>query len=151
MPSLPLYQELRGYARQLGRWDELRADLRSFLDNQQTGDLLIQVFLEEGEVDRALDAVRRGLGYGGRSLEVARAAEETRPEAALEIYRPAVERLITGQGRENYRQAVRLLLRMRALYQRLGQTEESDHYLADLRERFRRLRALKEELAAVGL
>ena len=59
--------------------------------------------------------------------------------------------LIAQQGRQNYQQACRLLARVRALYERLGEGETWVRYIADLRERNRRLRALMEELAAAGM
>ena len=85
------------------------------------------------------------------ALEVANAAEETRPRAALELYQQHAESLIAQQGRQNYQQACRYLATVRRLYERLGESEAWARYIADLRERNRRLRALMEELAAAGL
>ena len=52
---------------------------------------------------------------------------------------------------EQYVQACRYLAKVRNLYERLAEREAWARYIADLRERNRRLRALMEELAAAGL
>ncbi len=89
-------------------------------------------------------------GYGNIALEVARAAEETRPREARELYRQHAERLIAQRGRQNYQEACKYLAKMRALYEKLGEGEAWTSYLTALREQNRNLRALKEELAAAG-
>ncbi len=69
--------------------------------------LLIQIALDEGEIDKALELLGKiakkdiygyiygyGYGYGNIALEVARAAEETRPREAIVLYQQHAERLI---------------------------------------------------------
>jgi uncharacterized Zn finger protein len=161
-PGLSEYQEIRSLAVPLGRWEALRPELREVLQQQRHSGLLIQVYLDEGEIDQALAAVKEqprgwsggwGGGYHGDEmrLKVARAAEETRPRAALEIYRQAAERRIEERGRGNYQEACTLLKKARALYHRLEENQTWSAYIAALRERNRSLRALKEEMAAAGL
>lgn len=53
--------------------------------------------------------------------------------------------------RKYYQEACKYLAKMRALYEKLGETEAWMSYITDLREKNRNLRALKEELANVGL
>jgi uncharacterized Zn finger protein len=77
--------------------------------------------------------------------------EETHPGEAIELYRQRAERLITQRGRQNYQQACRVLTEMRALYEKLGDSEIWTSYVAALREQNRNLRALKEELANASL
>jgi uncharacterized Zn finger protein len=156
-PSLPAYQAVRTLARQLGEWDNLRPELLEHLQATQHWYQLIQVHLDEGEIDVALELVgtrdpARGLYLDGSiALQVAAAAEETRPRAALEIYQRRVEGLIAGKTRGNYQEACRHLTRIRAVYERLGEVAAWERYIADLRERHRRLPALKEELANARL
>ena len=88
---------------------------------------------------------------GDLPIRVAQAAEETRPRAALHLYVQEAESLIASRGRGNYVTATTYLLRVRALYHALGEPGAWDAYIAHLREENRRLRALKEELAKVGL
>src|SRR5204863_9883096 len=123
---------------------------------------------DEGDMGRALALVRAAQraesspgGYSSYSYagahvpsldeQVAKAAEETRPRDAIDIYRHRVERLIAGRGRPAYQQAAQLLRRIRDLYTRLGEQEAWARYLAALRDRNRALRAFKEELTKAGL
>ncbi len=88
---------------------------------------------------------------GELSIRVAQAAEESRPRAALQLYAQEAESLIRARGRSNYATAAAYLIRVCELYRRLGEPGAWDAYIAALREDNRRLRALKEELARVGL
>jgi uncharacterized Zn finger protein len=112
--------------------------------------LLVDIYLDEGQIDAALAAlpqVGRSYFYGpDQRLRVARAAEKTRPRAALDLYRPLAEGLISERKRESYRQACEYLKRMRSLYQALGEQAAWDQYIAALRERHRTLRALQDEM-----
>jgi uncharacterized Zn finger protein len=166
-PFLRRYQELRDLARQLGRWETLRSELLSFLEQTSNTTLLIQVALDEGDIDHALQLLKgsakkdiygytypEGYGYywyGNIALEVARAAKETRPREAIELYRQYAERLIALRDRKNYQAACKYLAKMRALYEKLGESEAWTSYITALREQNRNLRALKEELANAGL
>lgn len=146
------YQEVRNLAQQLGVWEKLRTQLLADLTRQSEYELLTRIYLDEGVVDRALEAVKH-IRFKDLNLKakVAQVAEEKRPEDAIELYRKLAEGLIEARGRENYRQACGYLLRTRELYRRLGLEGEWARYLTDLRERNRNLRALKEELANARL
>jgi uncharacterized Zn finger protein len=85
------------------------------------------------------------------TLEVAKTIEQDRPLAAREIYQMHAERLIDQRGRENYRTACRYLGTVRDLYDGMDQYEAWIAYLTGLREKYRTLRALKEEMATAGL
>jgi uncharacterized Zn finger protein len=157
-PSLERYKEIRKLARKLGRWDGLRTRLLGFLEEKGHAYVLIPVYLDEGEIDRALEAVkperRSAYGYGsgyGMALDVAKAAEKTRPEAALEIYRRRAEGLIDQRGRGAYQEACKFLKKVRDLYRRLGEEAEWTRYIGRLREQHRSLRALQEELTRARL
>ena len=169
-PSLRRYQELRTLARQLDRWETLRPELLAFLEqagNTRNTTLLIEIALDEGDIDHALHllkgiAKKDSYGYtyndsygyysfSDIALQVARAAEETHPREAIELYRQRAERLIAQRGRQNYQQACTFLAKMRALYEKLGERETWTSYVTALREQNRNLRALKEELANAGL
>ncbi len=166
-PYLRRYQELRDLARQLGRWEMVRPELLAFLEQDKNTTLLIQIALDEGDIDNALQLLK-GIakkdihgytynasygyyGYSNIALEVAKAAEETRPHEAIELYRQYAERFIAMRDRKNYRTACTYLVKVRALYEKLGEGETWTSYITVLREQNRNLRALKEELAAAGL
>lgn len=58
-PAAPGYQELRDLACSLRRWDELRAAILARLADEEKYHLLTEIYLEEGEVDRALESVEK--------------------------------------------------------------------------------------------
>jgi len=149
--SLVQYQEIRALAQQVGRWEILRAELLATLHERRLLGLLAQIYLDDGEIDQALAALHAGPLSGEIALAVAKAAEEPHPREALAIYRSHAEALVNQQGRDNYRGACRILTRMRDIYQTTGEPELWTAYITELRERFRRLRAFKEELGVAGL
>jgi uncharacterized Zn finger protein len=87
----------------------------------------------------------------GWSIQVAAAAEADFPEEAIRIYRREADAAITARGRGNYQAAAGYLARVKDLLQRTGQGEEWTSSIAELRQRNRTLRALREELDALGL
>ena len=154
-PHLAGYLEVRDLSRALGVWQESRQQLLDRWSAAGEYGLLTDVYLEEGEIDLALRSVnlrRPGFFYDVNQLiRVAQAASETHPQAALDIYRQQAESLIEARGRDNYRQACAYLIRVRDLHQRLSEESVWTGFIAGLRERHRRLPALREELSSAGL
>jgi uncharacterized Zn finger protein len=156
-PDLEGYVELRDLAARIGQWNGLRKALLSRLTAEEQFHLLTVIHLEEGEIDPALETLYQVLasswGWGSRELviQVAHAAEEERPRAAIRIYLDRVEGLIAGRGRDNYATAASYLVRVRDLYHRLGEQATWTTFIAKLRVQHRRLRALKDELQKAGL
>jgi uncharacterized Zn finger protein len=154
-PNLPNYKEVRRLAQQLGGWDKLRSQLIAQLTAQKNYALLTKIHLDEKEIDHALESVKqigRNYFFGTNlQIDVARAAEKAYPLAATDIYRRLAEELIDAHGRNNYRYACGHLNRIHELYLRIGQKDEWCHYIEDLKERNRNLRALKEEMTKTGL
>ena len=154
-PHLAGYQEVRELSGQLGVWEELRPQLLAGWSAAKEYHLLTDIHLEEGEIDLALESVKdRGPGspyLADQMIRVALAASEIRPLAALDIYRQQAESLIEARGRENYQLACEHLTKVRDLYRQLSQDTAWADFIAGLRERHRRLPALKEELSNSGL
>jgi len=158
-PDVRGYQELRELARLVERWDELRAAILTRLTDAGKHHLLTEIYLEDGDVDRALETLeqmripgwRGELASSALRIQVARAAEGSRPRAAIRIYVEKIERLIAARGRGNYAQAATYLVRVRDLYHRLGDPTRWATLISSLREENPRLRALKEELDKAGL
>ena len=154
-PHVAAYLEVRELSQALGVWQESRPQLLDRWSAAGEYALLTDIYLEEGEVDLALRLANRikpriQLDVD-RLIRVAQAASETRPQAALDIYRQQAENLIEARGRDNYRQACVYLASARDLYLQLRQASEWTDFIAGLRERHRRLPALKEELDNAGL
>ena len=152
-PSLQTYRTLRDLATELGVWKELRPTLLDSLDPIRHTGLLVDIALEEGDVDRALEIARRPHTFLNweRWDRLAQAAETSRPRDALDIYRRRAEQAIARRGRENYRAAAGDLRRVRDLYQALGETARWKAYITHLRQKHHRLRALQDELNKAGL
>jgi tetratricopeptide (TPR) repeat protein len=152
-PRFETYQDLRRLATQTGGWDQLRSTLLGNLDTPRYATLLIDIALDEGNIDRALEIASQpgALMRAETQMRVAQAAEADHPRAAIEIYRSRAERAIAARGRGNYVTAAELLLRVRDLYRRLGEESTWQGYITRLREAHTRLWALKEELDRAGL
>lgn len=163
-PSLHRYTQVRALAQRLGRWDALRPKMLTGLTRDGWSNipsLRVEICLLEGDIDQALELVKPRkrqsvwpvMPMWGSSLElkVAAAAEESRPEAAIEIYHRAAERSIEHRSRGAYREACALLAKVKQLKRRLDRAETWDVYIAGLRQRYNSLRALKEEMAAAKL
>lgn len=158
-PDVPGYQEVRDLARSMHRWDEERTAILGRLAGEEKYHLLTEIYLEEREVDRALESLNKiGTSQWDWTwastplrIRVAQAAEEDKPREAIRLYMEAAERLIGARRRGNYAEAAGYLVRVREVYQRLGEGETWQTLISDLRDQNRRLRALKDELDKVGL
>ena len=170
-PDNTTYRSVRSAALATGQpedlWPGLRPQLIRTLEQQGRWGALISIYLDEKEVGQALAALAEiertprapFYGYGSRSegpsshyqAQVAEAAEEAYPDEAIRLYKPVVQRLIDGRGRENYQQATGYLIRIRLLYQKQGREAEWNTYITNLRNSNKSLRALKEELDKRGL
>jgi tetratricopeptide (TPR) repeat protein len=160
-PSLEGYGQVKRLAAQLGRWPALQREIIDRLRQEpRYHDLLTRIYLQEGEIDQALEMVRQGASRPGwpggyfvstMALEVARAAEKPRPQAAIDIYQKQIERLINERNRGSYASAADLLHRMRSLYQRIDQEAAWRKLVAATRDNNPRLRALHDEMDKAGL
>lgn len=158
-PSTSTYQELKALAEPLGQWAALRPTISAQLTAQARYALLTEIHLVEGEIDRALASlpqVKHGQGGywdGPRlALRVARAAEATHPQQAIDLYLVQVQTLIKARGRNNYAAAATYLQRIREVYQvHLKAPEAWERCIGQLREAHRTLPALRDELRQAGL
>jgi len=136
------------------RWEQVRPMLLAHLTKAKDYAPLTEIYLLEKEIDAVLESVEKvkyawsTWGHETLSIQVAKAA---RPEAALRIYQTTVDQLINSRGRDNYKTAAHYLKRMRPLFQHLNQPDTWEALIAQLREKNRALRALKEELDKAGL
>jgi uncharacterized Zn finger protein len=156
-PALEGYKQVRAAALACRRWEQVRPTLLAHLIQAKDYALLTEIHLLDKEIDAALESVEKvksawyEWGHETLSIQVAKAAEKDRPEAALRIYQTTVDKLIAARGRDSYQTAVHYLKRMRPLFQRLNQNEVWQTLMAGIREKNRMLRALKEELDKAGL
>ncbi len=143
-------------------WPGERRKLLQVLEERGFWGVLVNIFLDEGEVGEALTALSEleqrpanpAVGYygywllGDHRLRVARAAEQDYPERSIVLYQQIAQYHIDQRNRNNYQQAAEYLDRARSLYDHLGRYEEWRAFIGDLRDRHRTLRALRDELNA---
>ena len=153
--DLAAYQDVRELSQRLGIWQATRSELLAEWAAARQYGVLTDVYLNEGKIDLALKSVRqleRTSHYAGdRSIRVAQAAAETRPQAAVEIYQEQAEKWIEARGRKRYQEACIYLTKVRDLYRQMSQESTWIDFMAELRERHHRLRALQDELSKAGL
>jgi hypothetical protein len=155
-PSLEAYHKVQAPAQALGAWGTERAAQLNALEQAGHHDLRVHIFLDEGEIDLALEALavlKQQVRFHSHQtdLEVARAAEATRPDASIAIYIDIARRLINERGRDNYAAAASYLARVRDLLRKAGQSARWKELIAQIREENRRLPALRKELDQAGL
>ncbi len=99
---------------------------------------LVEAALDEGDSERALQSLKATKppgpeGYQWQydyartpdvALKAAERAEEAYPRASIDLYQQHVEHLIAGCGRSNYQVACSYLVKIRALYEKLDETEQ---------------------------
>lgn len=155
-PTRVRYEQIEELASRHGRWKKLRPEMLKRLAQEQHYDLLTEIHLRADEVGQALQTLRQAKGwttYGDEplSIRVARAAEQNFPRESIRIYTAAAEQLIKAQGRANYTTAAGYLARTCELYRRLGEESTWTELIARIRDEYRRLRALREELDLAGV
>ncbi len=164
-PWFAEYQKMRELAMQLGNGEAVRKAALTFLETTNNISTLVEIALDEGDIERALQLLQATKPYSTESyqwkydynlasrvaIKAAELAEEGYPRASIDLFQQHVERLITEHGRANYQVACSYLVKIRSLYEKLDETEQWINYIAWLRKRHSRLRTLKEELTAAGM
>ena len=102
------------------------------------------------EVAEALAAWKASANTG-RAAAVAEAAEGEFPAEAAAIYRKLAESQIDARNRGAYQEACRYLAKAGKAMARAGVSSEFQHYLSALLEKYRALRAFKEEVQKAKL
>ncbi len=156
--SLERYQEIQELAEQLGQWEQRRRVIHNRLAEQGAFIRLTEIHLFEDNVAAALGSLQQAesqpqpfYSYVPR-LEVAEAAESSHPQEAIRLYLAEAEKRINARGRENYKEAAKLLAQVKKLYEtRLADGRAWEQLIQRIREEYRTLRALKEELDRAGL
>lgn len=155
--SIAGYKEIKSLAQQLSHWEGMRPQLMNRLERGRQSSLLTEIHLLEDEIDAALKTLRQSSGgpggWGGSPLSIrtAKAAEKSRPREAITLYVEAADRIIKARDRKSYAEAVGYLGRVRELYRDLGEEKTWQNFITDLRDKNRRLSALKEELNRAGM
>jgi hypothetical protein len=147
--TLDLYRQIKACAIPLGIWAEVQPDLLARA--KRTRDTLAEILLEEGDWDGALALAQEKSTFGISYFDnvqvlVARGVKAHRPREALQIFQTLVQSHINGQNRPSYEVAARYAADVKAIYlDILNEADTWKRYIADLRARYPRHRALQEE------
>lgn len=155
-PQFNYYQDVQELAEKIGIWSKIYQEVIKHLQECNHNYLLIEVYLDEKKLKKAMKILEQmaqqavdhygDTQYTLLALRVATLVRHPYPQFALKIYQEIVQYLIEERNRESYQRASDHLHIIRSIYQDLQQTENWNHYLKDLLQTYRRLKALKDEL-----
>lgn len=157
------FKVVRDIAEELGVLEEVVGPIIRHLAEKKEYILLTQIYINEKEVDLALDALAQaeenqdrrfylsGASLAQLRLQVAALAEKERPNAAISLYLRAAEDLLQARGRGNYHTAAEYLQRIGAIYRQSNRAQEFEALVLRLREENSRLRAMQDEFNKAGL
>jgi uncharacterized Zn finger protein len=151
-PSFPSYLELRKFAQSLGTWDTLRSKIIQQLEQSKQTIVLIDIAVEEGDGDRALQLLRSDpRSQFTRAEAVAKAIESTRPQDSIALYNQLANHFIEQRQRGAYQSAAGYLKRVKALHEATRTEEDWRSTIQQIRTKYARLPALQDELNKAGL
>jgi uncharacterized Zn finger protein len=167
-PMLSCFKTLKNHAHRAECWPEWKvkalAHLRETLTRQRTaaksaasrwdrpGDssALVEILLYEKDDDGAWREARSGGCAPYLWLALAEARRDKHPEDALAVYQEDVAAALAHTGEAVYEHSISMLLKIKALLERLGRADEFGGYVGGLREQHRRKRNLLKRLDARG-
>ncbi len=149
---LSSYVTLREDAARAGNWKNVRHRVLDRLEKDGAWALRLDIALHENDAEHALKLLKKVAKWerASRLQTVAQAAESAQPQAALELWQEAAAFQIARKERSAYREAVRLLTRVKTLMTQLHGAEAWKTFVAQLRETHKTLRALHDELQKAG-
>ena len=139
LPTVHAYMKAQALAGV--RWVDYKANIleqlrqKNWVAAPQQG---IDIFLHEGLIDDAINAVQESLAGHEVLRQVAAAAVETRPEWVIATAREQAMRIIDEGRSQYYHYAVDWLRMVRDAYRASGREVEWKAYHADLQEKHRR-------------
>jgi uncharacterized Zn finger protein len=154
-PSLAGYQKLRHHAVLAEDWPRWREEAFGHVSHHLTrqpggprswgwlppdGSILVEIFLWEGDIERAWAEAKDKGCTSALWMELARRREVNHPADALPIYQSRIEELVANKNNQAYAEAAELVRSVRSAFRRLGQPSDFAAYLEDLKARHRRLR-----------
>ena len=156
-PSEPYYAALKQAAEAVGTWESVRPEIIRQLDHSEQFEILTRVYLHDQEWDAAWDTLARiprsprQWNWSRLDFEVAERSRHTRPRKAIPVYMDYARREINARDRNHYAQAARYLAVVRDLYRQIDDEETWRGVINGIREEFRRLPALQDELNKANL
>lgn len=87
-----------------------------------------------------------GLPYGHWESMYMDPIEKDDPQSIISLYHKYIRQLIEKKNRDSYKSAVKILKKLRTLYNKQKEQERWQQFLSQLIHKYARLRALQEEL-----
>ncbi len=152
------YQHLKTHATRAKQWptwrDKAMATIRSSLDKQKRESasqpkdpwrsrswsrpvdhsVLIDVFLWEGDAEAAWRESQAGGCSNSLWMRLAELREKEHPADALAVYQRQVDPIVDGKNNDAYREAAKLIRKIRQLMVRLDQQAQFGPYLDSIRK-----------------
>jgi uncharacterized Zn finger protein len=153
-PTIDKYEQLRKLAKKLQCWENMRIHIINELEKKNNLELIIKAYLLEKEVGLALATLEKlSPRWGDRSLhvEVAQAAKKQYPKEAIDIFTKEAQQFIDYRNRDSYLQAALCLREIRDIDRDLTDMNSWNKLIAEIRERYKRLPALQDELNQLKL
>ena len=155
-PSVGTYRALLDFAVSIDHVDTERswavdhAHRLAETDRFALGTVLVQLHMSDGDMDAAWQAADR-YGAGGAWRELAVRGAETRPIAAADLYRPALEKDLRYPNSKIYPDIAETLATMAALYERGGRRDDFASFIAQIRQDYGKRPSLMKALDAKRL
>ena len=111
--------------------------------------LLIELALEDGDHDQAVDWYRRAPAHANQAQRIAEAVKESHPEISLSIWSQRVEALVHEARTADYARAKPYLEGIRDLHARSGNATSANAWFQKLRRRHKAKRRLLEVMDEV--
>lgn len=143
--TLDLYRQVETVSTELGTWDELRSRLVEGATRRP--ETLARIHLYEEDWKAAIRVAGQNTRYENIQVLVADGVKEHDPKQAIRIYEKLVQNYIDMKQRKHYRTAAGYAKEIKSIYTSIvGDTAAWSHYIKDVRTRYSRRSALKDEL-----
>jgi uncharacterized Zn finger protein len=146
---LGTYQSLRDAALAVDDWPATREWALAQLRTDRH--VLVDVLLWEESTEEAWAAAQRYGAGAAQWLRLAHARAANHPADSIGVYRRLAEEKVELRDNQAYEEAAELVVRVKALYQRLGQDDQLASYLAELRRSHKPKRNFMAALTRHGL
>ncbi len=152
-PTLERYKTIKQLAMQVGNWNKMESQLLKDLGSESYSEVLIEIALHENDLDRALALLPKLKSWGVIQYtdRVAKAAEQPRPQTAIDLYQQMAAGYTAQKSRSAYQSAVAILKQVKPLYDALNDRSGWAAYLDSLRTQFKHLPALQDEIRSAKL
>lgn len=153
-PNIEKYEQLRKPAKKLECWDDMRIHIIGELEEKNGFNLIISIYLLEKEVGLALATLGKLKPHWGDhslQIEVAQAAKKQYPQEAIRIFSTEARRFIDSRSRGSYSQAAQYLHEIQGIYRGLNDMDSWNRLIVEIRERYKKLPALQDELNQLKL